>query len=193
MCPSEYNPADYFLDLISLDQRNPKAQAVTQKRIDFLTRKFNEHQRAHPVVTLPTHDDKSFEVAHKSFNHSSGSGAVTSTEATMKYNTSFGTQFWLLTHRSIKAMMREKVDNISRISQTILFAIILGIIWINEGNKTSSNSIQAVAGAMFFLLVNQSFGSIFGTFLLFYKKKKNSENNTNSSIVLFIRDVISYR
>lgn len=43
--------------------------------------------------------------------------------------------------------------------QTIFFALILGFIWLREGRdvKDKSQSVQSIAGALFFILVNQSF------------------------------------
>ncbi|EGD79576.1 ABC transporter [Salpingoeca rosetta] len=161
-CPDEFNPADYFLDLVSLDQRNPRALDATRKRISFLSERFEEHQQRHPVVTDVSDVISQHEKDLLASNSGEGSG-----RAPAKYNTSFLRQFVLLYQRSLKAMAREKIDNIARLGQTVVFSIILGIIWLNEGGSGDSSSVQAIAGAMFFLLINQSFSGIFGILFIF--------------------------
>lgn len=51
----------------------------------------------------------------------------------------------------------------------MFFSLVLGFIWLQEGrevpNKTAA--VQAVAGALFFLLINQAFSGIFGIIYLF--------------------------
>ncbi|EGD81253.1 ATP-binding cassette transporter G2 [Salpingoeca rosetta] len=158
-CPEEFNPADYFLDLISLDQRSPRAQRTTQKRIDYIGDRFLAYQQQHPVVT-----DVS-DILTKQARQSELGGSAG--KPPPKYTTSFGRQVALLTQRSIRATLRDKINNFSSLGQTLLFSIILGVIWLNEGDGISSNSVQAIAGALFFVVVNQSFGSIFGILFVF--------------------------
>lgn len=42
-CPSVFNPADYFVDLVSLDQRTPERREKTEKRISALADAFTSH------------------------------------------------------------------------------------------------------------------------------------------------------
>ncbi len=52
-------------------------------------------------------------------------------------------------------------------SQNIFFSILLGLIWLRVGNLYSGADVQAIAGVMFFLLVNQAFSCTFGIIFLF--------------------------
>ena len=61
-CPDLYNPADYFLDIVSVDNRTEKDENLSKKRIDFLIDSFDKHQtkkkvclflfRCHPLYPL---------------------------------------------------------------------------------------------------------------------------------------------
>lgn len=53
------------------------------------------------------------------------------------------------------------------LGQTILFAVMLGLIWLKEGSNFTGQSVQSIAGVMFFLLINQSFAGTFGIIFLF--------------------------
>ncbi|EDQ91872.1 uncharacterized protein MONBRDRAFT_19734 [Monosiga brevicollis MX1] len=155
-CPSSFNPADFYLDLISLDQRSAESQRITTKRIEYLVGRYVDHAAKHDTLALPAPAEKN-------------NAPPTSTVAKHgKYANSWFTQFKLLSQRSIRLMMREKENNIAMIAQTLLFAVLLGLIWLREGdNLNEEGGVTAIAGALFFILVNQSFGGIFGIIFLF--------------------------
>eukprot|EP00814_Leptocylindrus_danicus_P009669 CAMPEP_0116011248 /NCGR_PEP_ID=MMETSP0321-20121206/4461_1 /TAXON_ID=163516 /ORGANISM="Leptocylindrus danicus var. danicus, Strain B650" /LENGTH=748 /DNA_ID=CAMNT_0003480457 /DNA_START=81 /DNA_END=2327 /DNA_ORIENTATION=- len=44
-CPSEMNPAEFFIDLVSIDTEDPEQASIDNKRIDYLTYKFTEHSQ----------------------------------------------------------------------------------------------------------------------------------------------------
>ena len=43
-CPDLYNPADYFLDIVSVDNRTQQDEHTSKKRIEFLTKAFDKYQ-----------------------------------------------------------------------------------------------------------------------------------------------------
>jgi len=43
------------------------------------------------------------------------------------------------------------------------FGVFLGLIWLNKGRNISYHNYEAICGVLFFLLINQSFISAFGT------------------------------
>jgi len=48
-----------------------------------------------------------------------------------------------------------------------IFAVLLGLIWLNKGRNVSSTNYIDIEGILFFILINQSFISIFGTVFTF--------------------------
>jgi len=43
-CPEHYNPADFFLDIISRDGRSKEAEQESQKKIEYLAQCFEKYQ-----------------------------------------------------------------------------------------------------------------------------------------------------
>jgi hypothetical protein len=112
---------------------------VTQKRIDYMAEQFQAHSKSHPFAIAPA---------------VKGSSAADVDVLDHKYATSWLTQFSLLSSRSLRIMMREKANTIAMFAQTIIFALLLGLIWLREGeNLETQGGIQALAGAHFFLLI----------------------------------------
>lgn len=54
---------------------------------------------------------------------------------------------------------------IAIVSQTIVFSLLLGFIWLRIGGAKSGSTVQSVAGLLFFALVNQGLSG--ATFVVF--------------------------
>ena len=57
VCPSYFNPADFFLDLVSVDTRSLAAERKSRARIDFLV---SEYRRAFAERSLRKYTYNSF-------------------------------------------------------------------------------------------------------------------------------------
>ncbi|KAK4531075.1 hypothetical protein CCYA_CCYA06G1932 [Cyanidiococcus yangmingshanensis] len=160
-CPAYFNPADFALDLMSLNPRSRTLEKQTRARITYLANRFAEHL---PEITLPLDDplgatgDLHTKVTRKRIS-------LFSSEGEPNYAEPWTVQFALLMKRSFSLMIREKGTNVARLAQTLIFAIVLGLIWLNTARNASDFS--AVPGVLFFLLINQSFGASFGVVFLF--------------------------
>ena len=44
-CPDLFNPADYFLDVVSVDNRSPEEEKKSKQRIELLIKKFRQYQK----------------------------------------------------------------------------------------------------------------------------------------------------
>jgi ATP-binding cassette subfamily G (WHITE) protein 2 len=160
-CPSYFNPADFALDLISLNARSKTLEKQTRARIRYLANRFGKHV---PELTLPLDDplgatgDLHTKVMRKGV-------LFFSTEGEPKYAEPWPVQFALLVRRSFNLMIRERDANLARILQTIMFAVVLGLIWLNTGRNAAD--FGAVAGVLFFLLINQAFVESYGVVFVF--------------------------
>ena len=57
-CLPEYNPADFFLDVVSMDYRTPEAEAECRERVRLLAEVYfqsqgSQHVRAHAAASRP--------------------------------------------------------------------------------------------------------------------------------------------
>lgn len=83
-------------------------------------------------------------------------------------------QFFVLLGRASLITKREKAVNIARIMQvytgsrssihkvvqTVVFSILLGLIWINEASDDSGTTVRSTAGVLFFVWLACSFFTI---------------------------------
>eukprot|EP00045_Choanoeca_perplexa_P006495 m.55527 g.55527 ORF g.55527 m.55527 type:complete len:690 (-) comp13657_c0_seq1:26-2095(-) len=153
-CPKSYNPCDWFLDVMSLDSRDEKSERHTKKRVQYLAEAFKDHEDANPLPPVTRSV------------HSVSEGLEDNT-----YAVSWFTQFKQLLKRAGLIAKREKAINIARMMQTLIFAVLLGLIWLQEGGDDSGTAVQSTAGVIFFLLINQSFGGVFAIIFVFPEEK----------------------
>lgn len=155
-CPAQFNPADYFIDLVSVDSRSPDAEAVTKKRVAVLADKYSNSA---PMITEYGEDSEA------------GSQMIANEADTQlrkrKYQNSWFTEVRYLAVRACKLMVRERTANFSRLGQTIVFSILLGLIWLNAGRSDTAADARSLVGILFFLLINQCFGGAFSIIFVF--------------------------
>eukprot|EP00055_Hartaetosiga_balthica_P009124 m.35641 g.35641 ORF g.35641 m.35641 type:complete len:699 (-) comp6617_c0_seq1:341-2437(-) len=155
-CPSTYNPSDYFLDVMSYDSRDAGLEKKSRKRIQYLAERYNDFQEKQHA------SDPS-----KLMLSTQSKALVQNIDDVSKYAASWVTQFSVIMARSFKILRREKATNIARIMQVVVFSILLGMIWFEEGKNLNGMGVQAVSGAVFFILINQSFSGTFQIIFVF--------------------------
>jgi ABC-type multidrug transport system ATPase subunit len=154
-CPEHYNPADFFLDIISRDGRSKEAEQESQKKIEYLAQCFEKYQ------TQQTEEFPDAELDDEYMGQLVKPSETGFNE--QKFASPYLFEFLLLAQRAFKLETREKASNIARIAQTLFFGVFLGLIWLNKGRNISYHNYEAICGVLFFLLINQSFISAFGT------------------------------
>ncbi|EME31653.1 ABC transporter, ATP-binding protein isoform 2 [Galdieria sulphuraria] len=158
-CPEHFNPADYFLDLISIDLRSSQLERNSRGRVLYLHRAYNETLFANGGNMIVQD-----EISPKVEKETSQETDVTNMN---KYAYPYWKEFFLLCNRAWKLLIREKGVSLIRAAQTMIFAVLLGLIWLNKGRNVSSSNYVDIEGILFFILINQSFISIFGTIFTF--------------------------
>lgn len=156
-CPDTFNPSDYFLDLIALDQRSPERNKASSSRIEFLASKYSQHSQRNPLPALKHAPTANSEETAKSLKRSKR----------VPFEASWVTQYYLLSQRALRVLVRNHINNIIRLCLTLIFALLIGCIWYNEGEKLGGASVNAVVGGLFFLLVNMAFSSMYGIIFIF--------------------------
>ena len=133
--PHPHLPLDYFMDLISVDRRLPELETKTKRRIEFLADKYNQTLGAKPpaIEAPPAGSEESL------------------SDTTDKYAASWWTQFTLLAKRDLLRTIRERKTNIIAIVQAIMFALLISVIWLREGDGANGRAIQNVGGVLFFI------------------------------------------
>lgn len=144
--PAQFNPADFFLDLLSVDPRSADRELNTQARVEYLGNKFEA--QSEPLMVDGPHQDVE-----------AGAGEEGSKDEQLKdteFQTSWVNEFIVLCSRSTRLAVREKASNVVRLGQVIFFSIILGLIWLNNGRDDDNRDAQgSLAGVLFFIIINQ--------------------------------------
>jgi ABC-type multidrug transport system ATPase subunit len=126
-CPPLVNPADFILDISSIDFRTPDSETRSRAILGTLVTSFAKRQAGLEVVVEgPT-------------------GAVI--ELSSLKSPDFLESFSLLLHRSFINMLRQPIVASSRVSQGLFFALILCAFYAPVGDN--QNSIQCRIGLLY--------------------------------------------
>eukprot|EP00301_Raphidiophrys_heterophryoidea_P000122 c10063_g1_i1.p1 GENE.c10063_g1_i1~~c10063_g1_i1.p1 ORF type:complete len:733 (+),score=201.68 c10063_g1_i1:101-2200(+) len=191
VCPAFFNPADYFLDLVSPDYRSPEQEAESKLRISKLIELWRKNNPSQPLQAKPKRTTSMrTSVGNILQRHTSKSatpnkaGAQTSQAATNAetnsadgsadgvdehtgYLSSWGKQFMLCFWRSFINAKRNKIALIMKAVINIFFALLVGAIYSNT--SYNQKSIQDRVGVLFFFTVNQTFGALTAVLGTFFK------------------------
>lgn len=150
--PTQFNPADFFLDLLSVDPRSPEREKSTKARVQYLGDRYEAQSQP---LSIEASADQDIEA---------GAGEPPEKEVAMQdkqYQTSWINEFTVLCNRAIKLAFRERASNVVRLVQVIFFSIVLGLIWLNNGRGDSLEERESLKGVLFFIIINQAFGGVF--------------------------------
>lgn len=151
-CPESFNPSDFFLDLLSPDNRSPEAQHETRNRILFLGDSWQKETKDEEVIVE----------AEEQFISVRAIGTDQGLSKTFN-------AFRLLCWRCWVQQVRNKGAIIAKFVSSIVFALILGGIYSKD--TRTQQGIQNMKGILFFLIINQSFNSIIAVLNSFPREK----------------------
>lgn len=157
--PAQFNPADFFLDLLSVDPRSEEREANTKARIHYLGDKFESQSAPLAIEAGIGRDVEAGKV------DATGGGDVKLDDT--EYQTSWVNEFKVLLGRSYRLASRERASNIVRIGQVMFFAVILGLIWLRNGQSDELTVRASITGVLFFIIINQAFGGVFAVIFSF--------------------------
>eukprot|EP01006_Ploeotia_vitrea_P014488 TRINITY_DN39265_c0_g1_i1.p1 TRINITY_DN39265_c0_g1~~TRINITY_DN39265_c0_g1_i1.p1 ORF type:complete len:677 (-),score=33.09 TRINITY_DN39265_c0_g1_i1:156-1883(-) len=153
-CPQYSNPADFFLHVLRVEVGQTE---VSLKKDDMALAKqfrgyFEQYEKEHPIQTQQMAD------------RSSRSDLVK-----VGYATGPFTQFGLLTERAFRNVSREPTLSWVRLMQTLVQALLCGLVYLRLDNTQSG--VRSKLGAIFFILMAQTFGPMFGVLNTFQEEK----------------------
>ena len=169
-CPMHFNPADFFIDLVSVDTQAGKSGDADVARIEELASaaesaqlgdKHGHHAALASSAAKPESDPEAASLLGGMDQKALCCGATNSTPAE---------QFALLYGRALRSRIRDKIALIAPIFVSIFFALVAG--WLYSGLTLYQKSIQDRTGILFFVCINQAFGGIFSVINTFPLEKK---------------------
>ena len=146
--PQDFNPADHFLDAISVDFRSPTLEATTRARIETLYEGF--------AKTRANDADSSL---------TPGIARLTDTrfpsdDAGYHARSQFWIPFKLLFFRTWREQTRDVATLTIKYAMNTFFCLLFGVVYLRM--RRDQISIQDRTGILFFQAMNQAFGSAIG-------------------------------
>lgn len=147
--PSNYNPADFLIDILSVteseDELSEEERASDEKRLDTIISNYQPNIHEDFEITE--------EMKHIDFRLFVG------------YASTWFTQFVVLCVRAVKVIRRDTMLTLVRFVQTTILAVIVGLIFLQLGH--SQVNVQDRAGVLFFVMLNQMMNSLMSGITLF--------------------------
>lgn len=134
-CPRHENPADFFLDIISIDNRSADAREESRQRSDKLTRAW---EAEHPVRSPSSVDSKRKEI-----------------KSVKRWVNPFWKEFGILLKRDFMTQFRDRTSLIGLIMQTVIVGLLISFIFFQMPNTFAG--VQNRIGLLFFVPINQTF------------------------------------
>ncbi|XP_020900669.1 protein white isoform X3 [Exaiptasia diaphana] len=145
-CPPNFNPADYFVQLLAIV---PGQEDDCHERAKKICDAFEEQ------TAKEDHDESTRK------NSFSENEVITH----QPYKASWCTQFRAVLWRSWISTQRDKLMFRIRVIQSVVTALIAGLIYLQTPIDTSG--VQNLSGAIFFLVTSVSFSSLQGVIFVF--------------------------
>lgn len=163
-CPPRFNPADFFIDLTALPSAPPAVAAAAAARIRHLARHAHGGGAPSSAAAEVTCVHGNSGSSHSSSKESAVGGAsgvdkavaaaaADAPPAAGRRRPAWPREFRILLGRAARLMVRERRANLIRAFQTIVFATVLSLIWLNQGRDAG---VAGVSGILFVLLINRA-------------------------------------
>ena len=154
-CPQNFNPSDFFLDILSPDSRTSELETAADVRILSLASSWN--QRSADVLASFGPIKSTTDIAAVR-----SSGEKVDCQRVAR-------NFQLLCWRAFAEQTREIPTIVVKMFVTCFFASVIGGIYSNEGN--SQKSISNRTGLLFIICLNQAFNGCLGVLNTFPREK----------------------
>jgi ABC-type multidrug transport system ATPase subunit len=143
-CPRHENPADFFIDVISIDNRTPEALVDSRARSDKLIAAWDAE---HP----PSSDDHN----HSRNRNNNGSSHSRRKRQWTEWNNLWIREFCYLIQRDFQTQFRDYGTVIGLCVQTLIIGLLIAFIFFQM--PLTFAGVQNRIGLLFFVPINQTF------------------------------------
>ncbi|KAJ3643839.1 hypothetical protein Zmor_026525 [Zophobas morio] len=152
-CPKNYNPADYFIQLLAIV---PEKEAASRQAANVICNKF-ERSTVGVKIALEAGSGIKDSGYHDVW--------INGDYARSPYKASWWAQFRAVLWRSWLTVMKEPILIKVRLLQTIIIALLIGAIYYDQ--KLDLDGVMNINGVIFVLLTNMTFQNIFAVINVF--------------------------
>jgi len=157
--PPAYNPADFLLDVASIDYRDTAASNASSERVQKLLRAWDDQERkalreSHSeIAAQPSSKGAALATLQRKDNAHPPSFCMRLCDSTLALR--------LLFRRTLIQLTRDKAALTFKYAGGCFFAALFGLVYFQMDR--SQTSIQNRTGILFFLAMNQAFASSIDT------------------------------
>jgi hypothetical protein len=147
-CPQHFNPADYYLDILSVSTKSPEAELDTRTRVDFFEKAFVEAQSSLAESISITES-----LRRQSSRNGGADEVIASAPFTKAVVTSWFQDFGVLFWRANANIYRNYTSLLIRGLTSLFFSVLVSLIYRNL--SYDQKGIQNRTGLLYFVLINQ--------------------------------------
>ena len=163
-CPTLTNPADFFMDVMSMDFRSESREGNSRSRVDFFAREAASRglgeaaaSKALEAVALAKKQGAFDAEKEETASAKPGGGA------------GWATQFYLLSQRAHKCQRRDVVGVGVTVFLDVVYALLLAALYRGVGDD--QEGVQNRLGCLFFICLNLAYSSALPSINLFAAEK----------------------
>ncbi|KAJ1887764.1 hypothetical protein LPJ66_008942 [Kickxella alabastrina] len=189
-CPLRQNPADFFIDIMSLNNRSPRDHEMSKRRVEYLAQSYNESKLPTSKLSIsygglyekPFYSPKTMAAAgirmvgDTSAPEFNWSLQMDDTPPPRRANWFYEVK--TLAQRDIITTMRHYTFLSSVGLNAITVLMLLGLLFFRMGNEIES--IQNRIGLFFSLTLNSAYGVMSQYLFVYYKAKEIMLNERGS-------------
>ncbi|KAK2584256.1 hypothetical protein KPH14_006667 [Odynerus spinipes] len=153
-CPSNYNPADYFIQVLAVV---PGREASCRHAINTVCDTFQKSEYGMKIALEAETVNGEFEDSLKETKFSNNTRSP--------YKASWCEQFRAVLWRSWLSVIKEPILIKVRLLQTILVSLLIGVIYFNQ--RLDQDGVMNINGALFIFLTNMTFQNVFAVISVF--------------------------
>lgn len=150
VCPDNYNPADFFVGNLAIE---PGKEEECKQFVENACDAFEKSSSGQDVLQAAKD------------NAQNGNGGIQGLDAQVQvvkspYKVGWWSQFKPVLNRAVVENIREIMVLRVKIFQAIVIGLLIGLIYLDQNQD--QNGVQNINGALFIMVTQTSFGSIFG-------------------------------
>ncbi|KAL2917532.1 hypothetical protein HK105_202815 [Polyrhizophydium stewartii] len=147
--PDQTNPSDFFMDIMTLDQRSEELRNLSRARIEKFVSAYEEIRKQ----------------THKEIATSQAARATLGKLSRVQWPSSWTGELATLLQRNAVDLSRDKATLGASLGQSVFLFIVIGFIFFKLSADTGG--VQSRVGLLFFICINQTFGVVMPTISVF--------------------------
>jgi ATP-binding cassette, subfamily G (WHITE), eye pigment precursor transporter len=151
--PDQYNPADFLID------------AVTEEASDSMHKKKTKEEDTKRIETILS----AYEKVEVEIPPLENELRMKKLKKVSSYSTNWFNELFVLFLRAMLNNLRDRMLTFARLFQVLTMGLVVGFLYLQVSNN--QKSIQDKIGAMYFIMLNQTMGSLFNAVSVFGKEK----------------------